>query len=46
MRLLQDLNVRDGRTVIMVTHDPALAASYAHRTITLLDGAIVSETRA
>ncbi len=46
MRLLQDLNVRDGRTVIMVTHDPALAARYAHRTITLLDGAIVSETRA
>lgn len=46
LRLLQDLNVRDGRTIIMVTHDPALAASYAHRTITLLDGAIVSETRA
>src|SRR5688572_22290310 len=45
MRLLQDLNVRDGRTVIMVTHDPTLAARYAHRTITLLDGAIVSESR-
>ena len=45
MQLLQDLNVRDGRTVIMVTHDPALAARYAHRTITLLDGAIVGDTR-
>ena len=45
MRLLEELNARDGRTVIMVTHDPALAARYAHRTVTLLDGAIVSETR-
>ena len=44
MRILEDLNGRDGRTVIMVTHDPALASSYAHRTITLLDGAIVAET--
>ena len=44
MRILEDLN-RDGRTVIMVTHDPGLASSYAHRTITLLDGAIVAETR-
>ena len=45
MRILEDLNARDGRTVIMVTHDPGLASSYAHRTITLLDGAIVAETR-
>jgi putative ABC transport system ATP-binding protein len=41
MTILKDLNTRDGKTVIMVTHDPALAARYAHRTITLLDGAIV-----
>jgi putative ABC transport system ATP-binding protein len=46
MRLLQDLNVRERRTVIMVTHDPALAAKYAHRTITLLDGAVINESRA
>jgi ABC-type lipoprotein export system ATPase subunit len=46
LRLLQGLNVRDGRTVIMVTHDPTLAARYAHRTITLLDGAIVSDSHA
>ena len=46
LRLLRDLNTRDRRTIIMVTHDPALAARYAHRTITLLDGAIVGDTRA
>ena len=45
MKLLQDLNVRDGRTVIMVTHDPSLAERYAHRTVTLLDGAVVNDTR-
>ena len=45
LRLLQDLNTRDRRTIIMVTHDPALAARYAHRTITLLDGAIVGDSR-
>ena len=43
--LLKTLNERDGKTIIMVTHDPALAASYAHRTVTLLDGAVVSEQR-
>jgi putative ABC transport system ATP-binding protein len=43
MALLKDLNERDGKTVIMVTHDPALAEQYAHRIVTLLDGAIVSE---
>ena len=46
MKILQDLNVHDGRTVIMVTHDPALAAKYAHRTITLLDGNVISDTGA
>jgi putative ABC transport system ATP-binding protein len=44
MTLLRDLNQRERKTVIMVTHDPALAAGYAHRTITLLDGAVVSES--
>ena len=43
MAILQQLNQKDGKTVIMVTHDPALAARYAHRTITMLDGAIVTE---
>ncbi len=45
MALLKTLNERDGRTVIMVTHDPSLAERYAHRTITMLDGQVVGETR-
>ena len=45
MHVLQDLNAREGRTVIMVTHDPALAATYAHRIVTMLDGAVVGDTR-
>jgi len=43
MTVLKDLNERDGKTVIMVTHDPLLAKQYAHRTITLFDGAVVAE---
>ena len=39
MEMLDGLN-REGRTVIMVTHDPAVAA-HAHRTITLSDGRVV-----
>jgi ABC-type lipoprotein export system ATPase subunit len=44
MAVLKELNARDGKTVIMVTHDPSLAAQYAHRTVTMLDGAIVGDT--
>ena len=44
MSILRDLNQREHKTVIMVTHDPALASQYAHRTVTLLDGVIVSES--
>ena len=43
MGLLKELNERDGKTIIMVTHDPALARQYAHRTITMLDGAVVTD---
>jgi putative ABC transport system ATP-binding protein len=47
MKLLQELNARDKRTIIMVTHDPRLAEMYAHRTITLLDGTVIDQvTRA
>jgi putative ABC transport system ATP-binding protein len=42
MGVLKDLNERDGKTIIMVTHDPALANTYAHRIVTMLDGAIIS----
>ena len=44
-RLLLDLNA-SGQTLVLVTHDPALAARYAHRTVRLTDGAVASdETR-
>jgi len=46
MALLKELNERDGKTIIMVTHDPGLAERYAHRTITMLDGAVVGEETA
>ena len=46
MSLLTTLNERDGKTVVMVTHDASLAATYARRTLTMLDGQIVSDTRA
>jgi putative ABC transport system ATP-binding protein len=44
MELIRTLNERDGKTVILVTHDAALAAAYARRTVTLLDGHIISDT--
>jgi putative ABC transport system ATP-binding protein len=43
MALLQTLNQRDGRAIVMVTHDPSLAERYADRTITMLDGQVISE---
>jgi len=38
MEMLTDLN-RNGRTIVLVTHDPAVAR-YAHRTITVKDGRV------
>jgi len=43
MDLLVKLNTDAGKTIVLVTHDAALAARHAHRTITLLDGAVVQE---
>ncbi|NCF73666.1 MAG: ATP-binding cassette domain-containing protein [Gammaproteobacteria bacterium] len=45
MELLRSLN-KEGTTIVMVTHSPA-HADYAHRTVNLFDGHIVTEnTRA
>jgi putative ABC transport system ATP-binding protein len=46
MGVLKHLNEHDGKTIIIVTHDADLAAQYAHRTITLMDGTVVKESRA
>jgi putative ABC transport system ATP-binding protein len=40
MGLLSDLNREEGRTIVMVTHDPAIAR-YAIRTITMRDGRVI-----
>jgi putative ABC transport system ATP-binding protein len=39
MQLLADIN-QQGQTVVLVTHDAALAAAYASRIISLRDGKI------
>jgi len=44
-RLLLDLNAA-GQTLVLVTHSPDLAASYARRTVQLLDGRVASDTAA
>jgi len=41
--LLEELNRESGTTLVLVTHDPALACR-ARRTIRLLDGAVVDDT--
>jgi len=45
MELLKGLNEREGKTIILVTHDANLAAQYAHRTITLMDGVVLMESK-
>lgn len=40
-RLLRELNA-DGQTLVLVTHDPALAQRYAARTVRLVDGQVAT----
>jgi putative ABC transport system ATP-binding protein len=42
LQLLLSLNSKEGTTLVLVTHDPALAA-HASRRITLRDGLVVSD---
>jgi putative ABC transport system ATP-binding protein len=42
MDVLKTLNEREGKAVILVTHDANLGAQYARRTITLMDGMVSS----
>ena len=42
MVLLRDLNQQHGMTVLMVTHEPEMAA-YAHRMVRFVDGVIASD---
>jgi putative ABC transport system ATP-binding protein len=41
--LLRELN-RAGQTLVLVTHNPELAAQYASRTVQIVDGRTVSDT--
>ena len=43
LALLRELNTNAAKTVILVTHDSALASKFVQRTMTLLDGKVVAE---
>ena len=43
LALLDELNAREGRTIVMVLHDINQACRYAHHLIALKDGAIVKQ---
>ena len=43
LSLLDELNAREGRTVVMVLHDVNQACRYAHHLIALKDGEIVAQ---
>lgn len=44
MKLLLDLNHSEGTTLVLVTHDPAVA-SHAGRILTMRDGEVISDVR-
>jgi putative ABC transport system ATP-binding protein len=45
MDLIRNLNESSGMTVILVTHEQAIAETYAARMISLADGRVVSDVR-
>ncbi len=45
MALMQELNEKTNVTVLMVTHDPALAARYARKSLHMADGRLVAEAK-
>ena len=45
MRLINELNASLGMTVVLVTHEQKLAASFAERMLVLSDGRLESESR-
>jgi ABC-type cobalamin/Fe3+-siderophores transport system ATPase subunit len=44
MELLRQLH-RQGKTIVLVTHDAKLATRYAARVISIMDGRIVDDAR-
>ena len=44
MELFQNLNEKEGITIVLVTHEPDIA-QYAKRQIVFRDGLIISDTR-
>ena len=44
MELLKGLNEQEGKAIVLVTNDANLAAQYARRTITLMDGTVQKES--
>src|SRR4029078_4410368 len=45
MALLTALNEREGKTVVMLTRAASRAATSARRTLTMLDGQVISDSR-
>jgi len=45
MNLIRNLNESSGMTVILVTHEQAIAEKYAARMISLADGKVISDVR-
>ncbi len=44
LTVLHELNTRNQKTIVLVTHDSVLASAYVRRTVTLFDGKVISET--